>query len=573
MEDHMLRKLMMLFTALIVCNLIVVPAGHVQASANGEGARGEAVVNSTTESAATSYEPDNTPAQAKLITSGATQTRAIIPKTDVDWITFQLTVQSAVVLETNGPYPSDTRMRLFRSKTEIEANDDDGPGFYAFIDRECGVDPLPAGTYYIKIEEYLNNTEIPSYNLFFQSSPCPSEVVDIFVGNLVEQQGSTLLSPNGSVRRSFTGVNKGPVKIVNTSSSSIIAAERLIYKAAGGAGTSFSELMGLPANQLHTTYWLPWYNSKTLNTQLRIANVSATRATVQVFIGGVPMAGSPFSVAPGVTILKSYTGIDKGPVKIQSNVPIVASERVIYKVNGVNTSYSELMAMPASQVDTTYWLPWYNNKTLNTQLRIANVSGTPGSVSVSIGGAPVPGSPFPLAVGASLRKSFTGIDKGPVLIESNVDIVAAERVIFKVNNIPTSYSEMMAMPNGQLNTIYWLPWYNNLELNTQLRIANASGASATVQVYVGGQQMIDSPFTLPAGASIRKSFTKVNKGPVQIVSTENIVAAERVIYTVNNVQTSFSEMMALPESQLDTIFWLPWYDNVNVDTQLRIGMP
>ena len=54
-------------------------------------------------------------------------------------------------------------------------------------------------------------------------------------------------------------------------------------------------------------------------------------------------------------------------------------------------------------------------------------------------------------------------------IESTQNIVAAERVIYKVNNIPTSFSEMMALPNGQLNTIYWLPWYNNIDLDTQLR--------------------------------------------------------------------------------------------------------
>jgi len=46
-----------------------------------------------------------------------------------------------------------------------------------------------------------------------------------------------------------------------------------------------------------------------------------------------------------------------------------------------------------------------------------------------------------------------------------------------------------------------------------------------------------------------------------------------VIYTVNNVATSFSEMMALPDSQLDTTYWLPWYNNIDLDTQLRFGVP
>jgi hypothetical protein len=46
-----------------------------------------------------------------------------------------------------------------------------------------------------------------------------------------------------------------------------------------------------------------------------------------------------------------------------------------------------------------------------------------------------------------------------------------------------------------------------------------------------------------------------------------------VIYNVNNLPTSFSEMMALPNSQLDSTYWLPWYNNIDLDSQLRIGVP
>ena len=53
----------------------------------------------------------------------------------------------------------------------------------------------------------------------------------------------------------------------------------------------------------------------------------------------------------------------------------------------------------------------------------------------------------------------------------------------------------------------------------------------------------------------------------------NIVAAERVIYNVNGMPTSFSEMMGLPNSQLDTTYWLPWYNNIDLDTQLRFAVP
>src|SRR6185369_4041192 len=119
------------------------------------------------------------------------------------------------------------------------------------------------------------------------------------------------------------------------------------------------------------------------------------------------------------------------------------------------------------------------------------------------------------------RESFTGINNGPVKIQSDQNIVAAERVIYKVNNIQTSYTEMMALPDGQLNTTYWLPWYNNADLDTQLRFGNVSGSTAHVHVYIGGSETVGSPFTLAIGESTRVSFA-VNNGPVKIVSDQNI---------------------------------------------------
>jgi len=84
--------------------------------------------------------------------------------------------------------------------------------------------------------------------------------------------------------------------------------------------------------------------------------------------------------------------------------------------------------------------------------------------------------------------------------------------------------------------------------------------------------MAGSPFTLATGESTRVS-SAVNNGPVRIVSDQNIVAAERVIYAVSGIPTSFSEMIALPNNQLDSTYWLTWYNNVDLDTQLRFGVP
>jgi uncharacterized protein YcfL len=172
-----------------------------------------------------------------------------------------------------------------------------------------------------------------------------------------------------------------------------------------------------------------------------------------------------------------------------------------------------------------------------------------------------------------MRKSFAGVNNGPVRISSNRNIVAAERVIYKVNGVGTSFTELMALPDKQLSQTYRLPWYNNRSLDTQLRFANVSTSPATIRIYIGGQEMNGSPFTLASGASARKSFPGIEDGPVEIVSNVDIVAAERVISRVNGINTSFSELMAQPEDLLDSAYWFPWYNNKDLDTQLRFAVP
>jgi hypothetical protein len=383
------------------------------------------------------------------------------------------------------------------------------------------------------------------------------------------KQGAYQVPPIAQV--SFPGINAGPVKLINTQGALIFGSERIIYRA-GGTQTSYAEMMALPNSRADTTHWLPWYNNVDLDTQLRIANVSNTNASVRVFIGSMEMSGSPFTLAAGTTIGKSYA-VNNGPVRIVSNQNIVATARVIYKVNNVNTSFSEMVALPNRQLSKTFWLPWYNNSgDLDTQLRIANVSDSNASVRVFIGGVEMPGSPFTLAAGESTRESFT-VNNGPVQIMSTQNIVAAERVIYKVNGVNTSFSEMMALPHGQSDNIYWLPWYNNSAgVNTQLRIANVSNTNASVRVFIGGVEMPGSPFNLASGTSTGKSYA-VNNGPVRIVSSQKIVATARVIYFPNGTPVSFTELMALPNGHLDITYWLPWYNSVHLDTQLRFGVP
>ena len=331
---------------------------------------------------------------------------------------------------------------------------------------------------------------LPSYNsvtldtqLRFANASGQAATVRLFIGGVEKTAGCTpsnspySLAAGASLRVSCPGLNSGPVEF--RSDQNIVASARMIYNVSG-VQTSYAEMMALPNKQLSNTAWLPVYNNVDLDSQLRFANVSTSTATVRLFIGGVEKTtgctpNGPYTLVAGASLRVSCAGINSGPVEIRGTQNIVASARSIYSVNGVPTSYSEMMAMPAGLLNTSYWFPVYNNVDLDSQLRFANVSTSAATVRIFIGGVEKTtgctpsSSPISLAAGTSLRVSCAGVNGGPVEIRSTQNIVASMRVVYKANNIPTSFSELMGLPNSILDTIYWFPWYNNLDLDTQLR--------------------------------------------------------------------------------------------------------
>lgn len=112
-----------------------------------------------------SFEQDDTPAAAKPIANGETQSRTLHVKGDVDWATFTIGTNGAsnVRIETTGA-SGDTELFLYgpNSSTSLFAYNDDIPnGKFSLIT----LNSLPPGTYLIKVSEYGNDSEIPGYSL------------------------------------------------------------------------------------------------------------------------------------------------------------------------------------------------------------------------------------------------------------------------------------------------------------------------------------------------------------------------------------------------------------------------
>jgi hypothetical protein len=255
-------------------------------------------------------------------------------------------------------------------------------------------------------------------------------------------------------------------------------------------------------------------------------------------------------------------------------VPIVASLRVISKPN--NGSFSEILGLPRPQWSTTYSFPRYDNVNLNTQLRVANVGGSTTTVTVTVRGQEV--DRFDIGSGKGVRRSIPNLNDGPIKVTSlgGVLIVASLRVALPTGpNTFTNFSEMMGLPESQLDNLYLFPWYTNTaDLPMKLWLANPNDTPASVDVFLAGRRVPGSPFAVPAGKTIAKTFANANSGPLKVVEVgnKNILASLSVQFQAGGA--SYSEWMGLPESQLFTRYLFPWYtNNATTKTRLRVAVP
>jgi hypothetical protein len=432
---------------------------------------------------------------------------------------------------------------------------------------------------------------------FDPASPCAQIAVKI----KETTQGTHVLPKNAGERLSFPDVNNGPMLVKGTGKNNVgfVASERVV-SFNGGNMSSFFEFMGVPQNQWSTTYGFPAYDDFNFDSQLLLANVSTSTATVRIKIAGMektsgctstPSKPYPYTVGAGTTLRVRCAGANSGPfVVASSGAKIVASLRVLPKNS--ETSFSELMGLPSGQYDTSYAFPWYDGSTpVPQQLRVANVGSSATTISILIGGtdrtgdctSSRPDHSFNIPVGKSLRAVCTGVNGGPVIVKSTggVDIIASLRALTMDENTITAFSEWMGLPSSQLDTGYVFPWYNSKDLDTELRVGNLGSANTKVRIFIGGVEMTGCtsippkpyPYIVASGKNVRVSCANVNKGPLRVTSSGGVPIVASLSILPRNVGAGVSELLGLPLSQLTTGYAFPSYDNVNLDMQLRFAVP
>jgi hypothetical protein len=286
---------------------------------------------------------------------------------------------------------------------------------------------------------------------------------------------------------------------------------------------------------------------------------------ISIHIDEQEMQGSPFGLAPGVSIRKSFPGINGGPVLVSSTdgtSPIFSSQRAIF-----GSSFNSIAAYPADQLTTDYWFTSYDDLGMITYLVIGNPHATlTAEVDVYIGGIKRNTIPYAIAPGQRIFPRY-GINGGPVHVVSTngVDIFTSERTKFG-----PSFNEVMGYPGDQLSTDYWFTSYDDTSMITFLVIGNPHATlTAQVDVYIAGVKKNLTPYVIAPGQRVFPRYA-IDQGPVQVISTNgvDIFTSERSKYL-----SSFNEILGLANDRLTTDYWFTAYDDVGMSTFLVIAAP
>ena len=257
-------------------------------------------------------------------------------------------------------------------------------------------------------------------------------------------------------------------------------------------------------------------------------NYTASAITYTIS-GNAGVAGATLSYTDGTA--KTATSRSDGSYSFTVSYNwsgTVTPSNACYTFSPLSISYSNITSNQTSQNYT----PTINSGCANINVLIGGTSqGT-----------------YVLPSQGSVRPSYAGVNNGPVQIVStnNAPIIASERVAYTPDGGTTwtSFAELMGLPSNQLTNTYVMPWYNNVDLNSQLRFGNVGSSSTTITVTVGG--VAKGSYTLAPSQSTRISYVGLNNGPVVVQSSGGvpIIASERVAYSPDGgtTWTSFSEL-------------------------------
>jgi hypothetical protein len=117
---------------------------------------------------------------------------------------------------------------------QIDFDDDGGSALFSRIDRLCGDDALPAGSYYVQVDEFGDNDEIGIYNLAVNTTECAC-VEDLVLENETITGAHLFIAGNT--------ITLGPNLVVDGTSIQMIAGALVVFRSDTVIGGNFSVII------------------------------------------------------------------------------------------------------------------------------------------------------------------------------------------------------------------------------------------------------------------------------------------------------------------------------------------
>lgn len=199
------------------------------------------------------------------------------------------------------------------------------------------------------------------------------------------------IAPGANVTPTFPGIQNGPVEVRAYKADGLwnTPADRRVVMASqrvlSGNGSAFNEAVGVPAEELVSDYYWPWYDDVNGLNWLMMSNPDVAPVTYRIDIGGGCDMSGVWNGTPN-TICQSGTinggeinyqrlGVVNGPVHVYTlnGGRIIASQRILF-----GSSFGETMGYPAADLSSTYHWTWYDQQTtgMANWVMIANPSTT-----------------------------------------------------------------------------------------------------------------------------------------------------------------------------------------------------
>ncbi len=601
------------FAGLLLCGLYAssIPRAHAQElpdstptppviKATGPDLEIPVVVTPT----ADAYEPDDDSSSATVINDGNSQTHSIYPAGDQDWVQFQLSGTSSVMLQASVAPVGSVEMALYDSTaTNLLGT------FQA-----CGTQAnLQAGTYYVKVTAAALDATVAQYKLGFKIGPdsyepdcTPAQAAEILDGetqthsiDLVGDQDYLKFTLSGlsSITLQTSGPNPTTddtlLRLYNSSLQELDFNDdqnpNVLYSYIQRCGAS-----ALPAGTYYARV-VKRLNDATIGSygitfKINPNGPSSCIANTEVRLTG--QSRGSYWVHPETAARASYAlNFGTGPVRVRTldNVkPLIASMGVYLKKTAGFESYSEFIGVPNNRLTDTYYFPWYRNDIsssgLASQLCFANVGTATADITVTIGNLVFT---YPnLAIHQARCVSYANLSGGPVKVKSTsklpavpkVPIVASLSTRMKNNPSFTSYTEFGGLSaSDTYSTDYMFPVYSNLTSGTlasQLRFTNVGSSNTYVAISLKGvRQALYVVRPMQTGVV---TLGNVDKGPVHVQSLSAVPISASMIVKLKSTANyaSYTEFMGLPQVPANqTRFVFPWYNNLGGDlvSQLRIA--